>query len=102
MRYFILMVLSAFASYTIPHICSVRHREWLKSVLYINHTDPQYFCLCVLSINSTFFDINANIAIFRWMEEHSVCNRHTMWVQDSTLRAVQLANWREGDTTKPL
>lgn len=50
------------------------YRLWLESVLYTNTADSEYFCADVRTIVATFYDINQNVAILRWLEQNTDCD----------------------------
>ncbi|MDP4220189.1 MAG: T9SS type A sorting domain-containing protein [Bacteroidota bacterium] len=82
------------------------YREWLISVLYLNKTDPFYFCTCLESIAHTYqygkFAVpNAWFAVMKYVIDHTPCG-------DTALRSYYIlqlddrhSKWLEGDTTKP-
>jgi hypothetical protein len=83
-----------------------RFRDWLISVLYLNTTNPLYFCACVESMAHTYRygpynDPNASFAVFKYLIDNKQCDESAL----DTLYAEGLRSrhesWLSGDTTKP-
>jgi len=59
----------------------IEYREWIKSVLYLNTTDPEYYCAAVDAILSTFnyidpkrgHDINGALAVAKFIMDSHKC-----------------------------
>jgi hypothetical protein len=53
------------------------YRDWLISVIYLNTTEPAYFCNCLSSIAGTYqysqFTIRAGLAILNYIRHISAC-----------------------------
>ncbi|MDP4228772.1 MAG: T9SS type A sorting domain-containing protein [Bacteroidota bacterium] len=83
-----------------------RYRDWLISVLYLNTTQPAYFCACVQSIAKTYgygkYNIpNAWFAIINYLLTNPHCNTPGLrqeYQQDSIDRHN---HWLEGDRSIP-
>jgi hypothetical protein len=84
-----------------------RYRNWLLSVVYLNTTDPYYFCACVESIAHSFIDsgkyYNANpiLAVLRFEVTDSLCNTNSLIKEMKRDSGIRHARWLMGDTTKP-
>ena len=53
--------------------------DWLISVLYLNTTDPAYFCACIYSISGTYsygkYNLpNATLAVLNYLRHNSNCD----------------------------
>ncbi|MEP7233932.1 MAG: hypothetical protein ABI778_01430, partial [Ignavibacteriota bacterium] len=69
------------------------YREWLLSVLYLNTTQPYYFCACVDALSSTYAAgmyhkvTNASLAVWNYLRKnHPEClgsNDSAAYVQDT-------------------
>jgi hypothetical protein len=94
-------------------------RQWLESVLYLNTTNPEYFCACVKAIQGTFNspsdtsetlywdEQNRAFAIEEWMIQNTTCDT-PLTVQEALadLRDEQYEDWLNNtsvpwDTTIP-
>jgi hypothetical protein len=54
------------------------YRDWLISVLYLNTTDPTYFCACIYAMAGTYgygkYHVpNATLAVLTYLQSHSNC-----------------------------
>jgi hypothetical protein len=100
-------------SYLSAHDSSMflSYREWLLSVLYLNTTEPLYYCADVEQIMSTFsyngptrgYDINAGLAITRFIADSTNCQLtpdSLWWVGYNNLRRDQYHHWQ--DTVNPV
>ena len=88
-------------------------RQWLESVLYLNTTNPEYFCACVEAIAGTFNspsdtteplwwkDLNRGLAIDQWLVDHTSCDTPNIQNGIYGARASQYSDWLN-DTTVPL
>ncbi len=84
-----------------------QYREWLISVLFLNTTDPTYFCTCIASIAGTYqysehkrFP-NALNTIYRWMLTHHYCPNFSWHKYDSLTMIENHAEWiGSGDSAK--
>ena len=86
---------------------------WLESVLYLNTTNPEYFCKCVEAISGTFHSpsdtseelywkqMNRGLAIGEWLVQNTTCD--TPWIQNGIngARSSQYSDWLN-DTMVPL
>ena len=97
----------------------IETRKWLESVLYLNTTDPNYFCLCVNYIGGTFRSVsdttetltwkseNCGLAIERWLWENDPqCDTQDMKRNYNATRFSQREDWLNDtnvlyDTTLP-
>ena len=57
-----------------------RYRDWLISVLYLNTTEPYYFCACVEAIAGTYVFgkaaiPNAWLAVVKYLLDNPICNQ---------------------------
>ncbi|MBS1904960.1 MAG: T9SS type A sorting domain-containing protein, partial [Bacteroidetes bacterium] len=83
-----------------------RFREWLLSVLYLNTTDPLYYCTCVGVMAGTFTfgpvnPPNAALAIWKYLIDSSNCSKSDFQdLYDNTVRSRH-DSWLRGDTTIP-
>jgi hypothetical protein len=94
-------------------------RLWLESVLYLNTTNPEYFCACVKAIEGTFHSPsdtsetlywkqeNRMFSITEWLIQNTTCDTPTT-VQEAlaALRGQQYSDWLNDpsvpwDTTIP-
>ncbi len=90
----------------------VEYRQWLESVLYLNTTDPGYFCGCVLQIAGTYNsfsdtsetlywkDENRGLAIGKWLMDHNLCDSDGIFQNYNATRLSQHEDWLN-DTTVP-
>ncbi len=56
-----------------------RYREWMISVLYLNTTNPYYYCNCLGSIAGTYqygkyYSTNAGLAVFKYLRTIKPCD----------------------------
>jgi hypothetical protein len=85
-----------------------QYRTWLYSVLYLNTTDPAYFCACVEQIFGSFGYVvndttdsqnfaasNENVAFSRWMLLNTDCDSSQEWVDWQNVRNEQLRMWKQ-------
>ncbi|MDP4199991.1 MAG: hypothetical protein Q8922_07325 [Bacteroidota bacterium] len=87
-------------------------RAWLESVLYLNTTDPAYFCQCVEalaqclgSLHDTteqlmWKDQNRSLAVIRWMLLNDPCDMPNLRFLYNNTRRSQYEQWLN-DTTVP-
>jgi hypothetical protein len=90
------------------------YREWLKSVLWLNPSDPYYYCTCAQSIYETYQGIdaganwNAELSVLEFLDSSNRCPMEN--VNDKILEGQLLAmrhqhwldtvkNFHNGDTT---
>jgi hypothetical protein len=86
----------------------ISYRNWLKSVLYLNTVDKNYYCEDVNSILTSFqyrdpqrgVDLNGELAVLKYLKENSLCplftkDFDTIW---SGTRDLQRKIW--SDTVK--
>jgi hypothetical protein len=90
-----------------------KYQQWLKSVLYLNTTDPEYFCVCVEAIAGTFKyagdtakqafsrSENRGLAVIKWLLEHTSCDTASLRRIYKSTRDDQLQTWHD-DTTQTL
>jgi hypothetical protein len=90
-----------------------KYQQWLKSVLYLNTTDPEYFCACVESISGTFKyagdtskqaysrSANRGLAVGKWLLDHTTCDTASLRRNYKNTRDDQLQTWHD-DTTQTL
>ncbi len=88
-------------------------RQWLESVLYLNTTNPSYFCACLDAIGATFnspsdttetllwAEQNRQLALARWEIENTTCDTPILENQFNDTRISQYETWLN-DTTVPL
>lgn len=91
----------------------VQGRLWLESVLYLNTTNPEYFCACVEAIAGTFHspsdtsetlywkEENRGMSIGRWLIQNTTCDTPFLQNQFYATRASQYQSWLN-DTMVPL
>jgi len=91
----------------------LRYRSWLESVLYLNKTDPEYFCMCVEAIGGTFKyasdtteqllwkSLNRGLAVLRWLLGNTNCDTGMLKRYYTDSRISQHQQW-ENDTTVKL
>lgn len=84
-----------------------RYREWLFTVVFLNTTDPLYFCAVIDAISNTYAYSegerypNAPLTIWRYMADNKYCPD---WKWEKLYRDgidAHLYYWRLGDTTVP-
>ena len=66
-----------------------RYRNWLISVLYLNTTDPFYFCACLESIAETYqyypkYSKTAGLAVYKYLLSIPACNTTGLQYQFTT------------------
>jgi hypothetical protein len=82
------------------------YRVWLYSVLYLNTTDPGYFCFCVQQIFNCFDYVkdvtvdtigfsygNTEVAFDRWLIQNSSCDSADAWANWQITRNEQRQFW---------
>ncbi len=79
------------------------YREWIKSVVWLNPSDPYWYCTAVQSIMFTYqwdstargHDDNAALAVARYIESSHHCPQDSGYYaqEDSGTRAVQHQHW---------
>ncbi|MDP4198114.1 MAG: hypothetical protein Q8922_01640 [Bacteroidota bacterium] len=91
-----------------------KYRDWLESVLYLNTTNPYYFCICVQEIAATvngyasdtgetqlWKDQNCTLAVYAWLMHNTSCDaQHFLWGSYKATRNSQRESWLN-DTTVP-
>ncbi len=93
--------------------------SWLKSVLYRNTTDPEYFCSCVEAISGVLpnpddtlpgfrsRNINIGLAMYAWLIRNTSCDSPFLWQEYKQTRLTQYEQWHNDtnayklDTTLP-
>jgi len=90
-------------------------REWLKSVLWLNTTDPMYYCTCAQDIYMTYESIdggrnlNAALAVIRFLDSSNRCpidsaDNNNDYSQELTMRHQiwldTVNHYHNGDTVK--
>ena len=83
-----------------------RYRDWLISVLYLNKTNPAYFCSCIASIAGTYeygkYHLpNAGLAVLNYLRSNSNCDGPGLereYQQDIDARHT---DWLDGDRKTP-
>ncbi len=89
-----------------------KYQQWLKSVLYLNTSDPEYFCACVEAFGGTFQYAgdsgeqaywrtgNRELAVVQWLLQHTNCDtgmlkhlyrntrdgEYQAWLNDTTIK----------------
>jgi hypothetical protein len=88
-------------------------RQWLESVLYLNTTNPAYFCACLDAIGATFHspsdttetllweEQNRQQALAQWEIQNTSCDTPFLQNQFYATRASQYEDWLN-DTLIPL
>lgn len=79
-----------------------RFREWIKSVLYLNTTNPRYFCSAVGAIAGTFKTTNQSLAVMKYLIEQKDCDHADLRESYHQGRISQYEWWLNGDTSIPL
>ena len=89
---------------------------WLKSVLYLNTTNPSYFCACVYAIpgelpvpNHIYPDTGYNwgLAVLNWLIQNTTCDTPSLQKLYNRTRQTQIETWQNAsgeyklDTTLP-
>jgi hypothetical protein len=88
------------------------YQAWLESVLYLNTTNPEYFCACVEHFvlcpqtdtggeEEGWKELNKNLAILRWLIQNTTCDTPMIQNEFEGARASQYEQWLN-DTTVPL
>jgi hypothetical protein len=81
--------------------------NWLKSVLYLNTTEPEYFCQCVYVMsgevpipNHIYPDTgyNWNLAIINWLIQNTNCDSAGLRGLYASTRAGQIHIWQNDPT----
>jgi len=90
----------------------VKTRHWLESVLYLNTSNPEYFCQCVEAIGGTFNSVsdstetlywkeeNCGLSIGKWLFTNTVCDTPRLRANYDAVRRGQRSDWLN-DTTVP-
>ena len=95
-----------------------KYRSWLESVMFLNTTDPAYFCSCLLSIATTYHSAsdtsetqywregNKTLAIDKWCLDNHQCDSDGVFQHYNQTRASQREDWLNDtsvlwDTTLP-
>jgi len=61
----------------------IETRRWLESVLYLNTTDPSYFCLCVAYMAGTFRSVSDTTETLTWKSENcGLAIERWLWMND--------------------
>ncbi len=96
-------------AYNFPEDSTIyaQYRTWLYSVLYLNTTDPEYFCQCVEQIFGTFGYVrvdtaneqsfiadNFGIAVDRWLLLNTNCDSSQEWANWQYARSQQRQLWQ--------
>jgi hypothetical protein len=78
---------------------------WVKSVLYLNPTNPGYFCACVEAIQgalplvsdtdaeASWKDQNIGLSIERWLMLNTYCDTPSLWKGYQATRKSQFEDW---------
>jgi len=88
-----------------------RYHAWLESVLYLNKTDPEYWCQCVYAIANSFTATsdtttlqkieapNRLLAVYQWLLQHTDCDTEILRREYQRARDAQYVRWQTTDTT---
>jgi|GEM_PF-1380424 len=88
--------------------------SWLESVLYLNTTDPEYFCQCVREISGTLplphdtsagatsRGTNITLAVWQWLLQNTTCDTPHLWKDYEGSRLTQLQQWQNDPTAYKL
>ncbi len=90
----------------------LQYQLWLESVLYLNTTNPDYFCQCVenMVVGNPSDDtsellawkgMNKGLAVLRWLIQNTTCDTPRLLNMFYGARASQYSDWLN-DTTVPL
>jgi hypothetical protein len=92
----------------------VQYRMWLESVLYLNTTNPEYFCQCVEAIAGTWSSpsdttpalgslaTNKSLAVLAWLMKNTSCDTPYLWQQYEGGRNGQVQQWQLYNEDYPL
>jgi hypothetical protein len=80
----------------------MKYRLWLESVLYLNTTNPEYFCQCVQALGSTFDLPNSGFAVLQWLILNTPCDTPYLWQLYESSRQSQNETWQEVHPGVPL
>ena len=82
------------------------YQLWLESVLYLNTTDPEYFCSCVEAIGTNWYGtadtsrqeavitgINQSLAVVQWLLLNTNCDPGTLKQEYTQGRQGQYQDW---------
>ena len=93
--------------------------EWLKSVFYLNTTDPEFFCQCVDQMSGTLplphdtkaghvsRATNITLSVLQWLIQNTACDTPSIRERYTSARRTQLEQWENNkdayvlDTTLP-
>ncbi len=79
--------------------------SWLESVLYLNTSDPEYFCACVMQISGSLpiphdtsaghvsRATNMTLAVWQWLLQNTSCDTPFLWQQYQLSRQTQREQW---------
>ena len=91
----------------------MKGREWLESVMYLNTSNPEYFCADVEAISNTFTSpsdtteelgwkaTNRSLSVLRWLLQNKLCDSTALQREINGARASQYESWLN-DTSVPL
>ena len=91
------------------------YNQWLESVLYLNTTDPQYFCDCAVQLSGTLTSnpnkdttetlnwkaLNRGLAVLNWLVQNTTCDTPQIAGEIKSARSTQRQEWLN-DTSVPL
>jgi len=95
------------------------HLAWLESVLYLNTTDPEYFCQCAEQIaeflpypldtlpGNVSRETNIPLSVINWLIHNTTCDTPSLSQEYDRSRQTQLEQWANDpgayklDTTLP-
>src|ERR1700733_2982350 len=80
----------------------MKYRLWLESVLYLNTTNPEYFCQCVQALGSTFDLPNSGFAVLQWLILNTPCDTPYLWQEYEDGRQSQYETWQTTNPGQPL
>ena len=90
----------------------VTFHNWLESVLYLNTSDPEYFCQCVESLpfvqasDTTVALVskatNRGLAVLRWLLQNTTCDTPVLWREYEDGRGSQRDTWLNDINAYPL
>jgi hypothetical protein len=96
------------SNYSYDSTIYAQYRVWLYSVLYLNTTDPGYFCACLGQIFNCFSYVkndtsnaqrimsgNIEVAFNRWLLQNTSCDSDYEWTTWQILRKQQLQLWQQ-------
>jgi len=88
--------------------------SWLKSVLYLNTVDPEYFCACVRQMAGTLplphdttagrvsRATNITLSVWHWLLLNTSCDTPTLWQNYELTRQTQIEQWQNDPTAYTL